>query len=146
MGSSGSWNGMTIGGSIGTSHGNVNGISIFTAVNGGDANYTGLSISPQGTATLPQVQGINVSVDNLACSAQKTGLQVSGGKTNLSSPYHTDILPPSPGFLDFNSIGAEFWVKPGFPTSSTLVFGVNLGQSFIFEDDTGSSELAVLLM
>ena len=138
MGSSGYWNGVSVGGQIATSHGNVSAINVNAQINGGDANFTGLGIYPNGSGTLPNVTGISVNLDSLACSAQKTGLQISGGKTNLSSPYHTDILPPSPGFLDFNSIGSEFWIKPGFPTSSTLVFGLNLGQTLVFEDNMGA--------
>lgn len=137
MGSSGYWHGLDIYGLITTSHNNVQGINISTTINGGDASYTAIGINPQGTAVLPQVQGLSINLDSLASTAQKTAINSSGGRASISSPYHTDILPPSPGFADLNSVGGEFWVKPGFPVASTLVFGLNAGQSVIFEDDMG---------
>lgn len=137
MGESGGFQGVTVAGTITTSHGNINGINISTTVDGGDATYFGINISPQGTATLPSVRGINVFLGDLASSAQKYTFEGYGGKMVASSPYYTDTLPASPGFLDLNAVNSDFWVKPGDPTSNTLVFALNLGQNAIFEDDMG---------
>jgi len=137
MGATGYWNGVSVYGTITTSHGNVGGIQVSTQINGGDANYNGISVTPNGTATLPSLQGIYVDLSQLDCTAQKQGLTVNDGRTGLSSQYHTDILPPSPGFVDLNSIGSEYRIKPTFPVTGTLVFGMNGGQTAIFEDDMG---------
>lgn len=145
MGATGYWNGVSVYGTITTSHGNIGGLQISTQINGGDANYNGISVTPNGTASLPSVQGIYVDLSQLGSTAQKNGLTVNAGRTSLASPYYTDVLPPSPGFLDLNSIGSEFWVKPGFPVSSTLVFAANMGQTAVFEDDMGPDGFGGLL-
>lgn len=137
MGATSYYHGLDIYGTITTSHGSVQGINIAQTITGGDADYTAINIGPNGAGTMNSITGINIALGGLNCAAQKIGLQVQGAKSTFSSEYFTDVLPPSPSFLDLNAIGSTYWVKPGFAVTGSLVFAQNNGQAAIFEDNMG---------
>lgn len=137
MGATSYYHGLDIYGNITTSHGNVQGINIQPNINGGDANFQALNINPGGGATLPQVNGIHVDLSGLNSTAQKIGLDLNDGKLNVTSNYHTDILSASPGFVNLIGLSTEYWVKPGFPVTNTLVLANATQENAIFEDDMG---------
>lgn len=132
MGAASAFVGLSLYGTITTSHGNVTGINVQQTINAGDANYQGLNISPVGTATLPQVNGINVDLTGLASTSKKYGLNINDGIINCNSNLST-----TSGFgVDTGNVFfSVFSVAAGSPITGTDFLNNIMTPAALFEDD-----------
>lgn len=132
--------GLNVGQSAGTS-------ATFQGINvsaGGTTNaWTGIEVGGTGAST-GNVFGIKSDVTNVSSPSQKVAISLSGGAIVAGSPYDTSVLPASPGFINLQQIGGTFTVANGFPVTTTLAFGVNLGANAFFNDSMGPDPTGII--
>lgn len=108
----------------------------LTSSSGSVTDWRGIELSSGGSASSTAI-GINISMSGISSPNQKIGLSVNDGALSVTSPFDTSVINASPGFFSMNTLGGQYHIASGDPTTNSLIIGNNLGVHLVAEDDMG---------